>query len=300
MHSSPVEDEKPPLSREATTKEQDEKSVAKLVGLLGPQSPDGKNLPDPSRAEAGAHGSEHAAPTAPVASAEQKMGPLGNRESSAVRSAPSTRWASLGQLIIKVTQVLAPLYFVAGAVIVALDHWEWSDYLSIGGLVGGVASVVGLVGLGRRTLVSDVLQLEAETIASVVNAANELDDLLSKKAEAHQHIDELAIQRKRLEIIVKKASLALFLKEQHRLYENRVAEALDQMPQLRADIDELKRLQVQLRDLEEEIASHEDVKLLTEIMRLSPTHRYMPSSPRAFAELAEDIASAFISVFTRR
>lgn len=104
-------------------------------------------------------------------------------------------------------------------------------------------------------------------IDDINRAAGELESLEKERLEARQDIDGLALQKKRLEVLVRKASLALFLKEQHSLYEKRVLEKLDESTELGSDLVELKRLKDQLNELEEEIENHEDVDLLNEIIR---------------------------------
>lgn len=171
---------------------------------------------------------------------------------------------SLGALLALAILTLAPIYFVLGAVGVPfLDFWTWDKYLTGAGIVGGVASIVGLVGAARpRSLVSEIKQVETSTIQSLQAASDELQRLSERSKEAEGRISELQLQQQRMEVAVRKASLALFLEDQASFSQKRILEEVEKVPRLRAALDDLKRQREELLELEKTLEEDEDVTLL--------------------------------------
>lgn len=180
---------------------------------------------------------------------------------ASVNSRPSRSWGALLALAIL---ALAPIYFALGAVAVPfLGPWTWDKYLTGAGIVGGVASIVSLVGAARpRSLANELKQVETSTIQSLQAASDELQRLSEKSREAEGRISELQLQQQRMEVAVRKASLALFLEDQASFSQKRILDEVEKNPRIRAALDDLQQQRKGLLELEKTIEEDEDVKLL--------------------------------------
>jgi hypothetical protein len=97
--------------------------------------------------------------------------------------------------------------------------------------------------------------------------AEQLEKLQSTRAKTEQEIDGLAIKKKEMELLVKKASLALFLKEQYAHHERQVTEELAKNDRLRIALDSASESAEKIKALDEEIAVDPNVSQLREIIK---------------------------------
>lgn len=181
------------------------------------------------------------------------------------------------------------VYFIGGWIATRFGVVTRDDYFAYAGIVGGLASVAGLLALTRPAITqSDLKSVEIETLKSMVATAEQLDKLQSARAQTVQEIDELAIKKKAMELLVKKASLALFLKEQYSHHERQVLEELAKNDNLRNALSNASESAEKIRALDEEISIDPNVSQLREIIRTAsrrePTFEEMleslPTLPR--------------------
>jgi hypothetical protein len=83
---------------------------------------------------------------------------------------------------------------------------------------------------------------------------------------AENDITSLELRKQQMEVLVRKATLSLFLQEQHNLYKNKVVEAINQNNELSNNLKRLSDTDAKLRALDEEIQKDENVDLLLEII----------------------------------
>ena len=181
------------------------------------------------------------------------------------------------------------VYFIGGWIATRFGVVTRDDYFAYAGIVGGLASVAGLLALTRPAITqSDLKSVEIETLKSMVATAEQLDKLQSARAQTVQEIVELAIKKKAMELLVKKASLALFLKEQYSHHERQVLEELAKNDNLRNALSNASESAEKIRALDEEISIDPNVSQLREIIRTAsrrePTFEEMleslPTLPR--------------------
>lgn len=181
------------------------------------------------------------------------------------------------------------VYFVGGWIATRFGLVTRDDYFAYAGIVGGLASVAGLLGLTRPILTqSDLKSVEIETLKSMAATAEQLDKLQSARAQTVQEIDELAIKKKAMELLVKKASLALFLKEQYSHHERQILDELAKNDKLQIALSNASESAEKIRALDEEISVDPNVSQLREIIRTAslrePTFEEMlgslPTLPR--------------------
>ena len=163
--------------------------------------------------------------------------------------------------------LLCIAYFLGGWVAVYLDLLPKDEYFAYAGIVGGLASVAGLFALTRPALSkSDVQAIELDALKSMTETAEQLQALEATRSKTKAEIGGLEIQKREMELLVKKASLALFLREQHAHHERQVLEEFDKNPSLKEHLRKAGDASAKLQALNEEIESHPNVAQLKEII----------------------------------
>ncbi|MBF6028930.1 hypothetical protein ICY20_14390 [Pseudomonas sp. P115] len=198
------------------------------------------------------------------------------------------------------------VYFVGGWIATRFGVVTKDDYFAYAGIVGGLASVAGLLALTRPAITqADLKSVEIETLKSMAVTAEQLDKLQSARAQTVQEIDDLALKKKAMELLVKKASLALFLKEQYSHHERQVLEEIAKNDNLRIALLNASESAEKVRALDEEISVDPNVGQLREIIRTAsrrePTFEEvlenLPTVPRALFIIFNSLNRSFADVF---
>jgi chromosome segregation ATPase len=168
--------------------------------------------------------------------------------------------------------IAALLFFILGYGAVKFGWLKEDPYLMIATIVGGAASLVGLLSLSRPSISADDLEnLELEALGRVSNLAKELEDAKRAQAETRDEIEQLEVQRKQMEVSVRKAATVLFLREKITRQQERLSEKLQADRELAGLVLNLKNDYEQLGAVGEEITQDPNVELLSDvIMRLRP------------------------------
>ena len=162
------------------------------------------------------------------------------------------------------------LYFVGGWIAVIRDWVPKESYFSYAGLVGGLASVAGLITLVRPGFTkADVQAVEIETLKSMTEKVEQLKALEDERAKTREEIGDLELRKKEMELLVRKASLALFLKEQFTHYEQNILDDINGNPRLKENIEKYIDASDKLDALNEEIDKDKNVSRLREIIKTS-------------------------------
>ncbi|MEK4497420.1 hypothetical protein [Bacillus sp. FSL R12-0069] len=172
--------------------------------------------------------------------------------------------------IILITVIsLCLLYFMGGFIAVKLGFLSSDVYNSYVTLVGGIATICGLFAFTLPKLTTE--DLEHVEIESLKKITNLVDDLNTKKFELnmkHTELTQLDAQKKEMELLVRKASLSLFLQDQFERNESRIIQILEQKQneELLILLKEISKNKDKLDILNEEIQQNEHVDLLNEII----------------------------------
>lgn len=197
--------------------------------------------------------------------------------------------------IFAIVIVLCILYFIGGWVGVYAEWITKDSYFAYAGIVGGLASVAGLFALTRPAITrSDVEAIEIDTLKSMAETAEQLKTLESARAKTREELDDLAVKKKEMELLVKKASLALFLQEQYTHHERQVLEEIARNPRLREDLEKATESAQKLEALNEEIESNPNVQQLKEI--IASASRRQPTLDEAISDLPPTMRRAFLLV----
>jgi hypothetical protein len=191
--------------------------------------------------------------------------------------------------------VLCVLYFLAGWVAVQFGWVDKNDYFAYAGIVGGLASVAGLVSLTRPALgPSDVARIEASALRSIADTTEELEKLRAARSMTEQELGSLELKKKEMELLVRRASLALFLKEQHAYHERAVLEEIDRNSRLKTSLEEATEAGKKLAALNEEIDTHPNVMELKAIIETASMRA--PTIEEALQSLPSSVRRVY-SVF---
>jgi hypothetical protein len=159
------------------------------------------------------------------------------------------------------------LYFVVGGGVALLGWVSTNTYVIGAGVVGGLASVLGLMSLARPALSqSDLDRVEIESLKKLADTSEEIKQLERARVATQEQIVSLEEQKRQMAFLVQKASLALFLQEQHRLYEQRILDAIRADKELAGNLSELATIGEKLDALNEEITRDPNVDLLVRII----------------------------------
>ncbi len=172
--------------------------------------------------------------------------------------------------IFAVVILLCIAYFLGGWIAVSLNLLNKDDYFAYAGIVGGLASVAGLFALTRPALSkSDVQAVELDALRSMTETAAQLQVLEATRSKTRQEIGGLEIKKREMELLVKKASLALFLKEQYAHHERQILEEVERNASLKEHLGKAQDASQKLAALNEEIEANPNVAQLKEIIASS-------------------------------
>jgi len=170
--------------------------------------------------------------------------------------------------------VLSIAYFIIGYLFTLVDWFNKDSYLTFSAIIGGLASVSGLLAFTtNRIEKDDIEKVGIEYFKKVVDSAEELklkeSELISKNealTAKEKEIKELDIKKNELEYLIKKASMSLFLKDQLERTDNRITEIANENKELYRLITQRKTIIQQLKETDEEIKLNPNNDLINEIV----------------------------------
>ena len=171
--------------------------------------------------------------------------------------------------------IFSMLYFVVGLFAVLLGWFPKDTYLTFSGIIGGLASVCGLLsfGIARKISNEDFADVEAAYLKKISDTADRLkdtnDELLDKSRKINstqEELNNLENKKKEMEFLVKKASMSLFLQDQFERHQKRILELVENNGELKVLLEEVEPIKEKLRQLEQEIEENPNVVMLNEII----------------------------------
>lgn len=165
---------------------------------------------------------------------------------------------------------LGLVYLLGGWVATEYGLFKKDTYLFFAAIVATFSSIIGLFAFFRPTISRyDLKQIEMQSLRQFVETSTESEILKTERAETKQELDDLAIRKQEMEVSVKKASLSLFLKDQHLLYEKKLLAEFQKNPDIPKLLLEFQSVREKLEALNEEIETDPNVALLKEIIESS-------------------------------
>jgi hypothetical protein len=186
------------------------------------------------------------------------------------------------------------VYFIGGSIALKFDLVTRDEYFAYAGIVGSLATVAGLLALTRPAITqSDIKSIELETLKSVADTADQLHQLQTARAKTVQEIDGLAVKKKEMELLVKKASLALFLKEQYFYHERKILDEVSKNEALTLALQNAGEAADKISALDEEIAVDPNVQQLRDI--IATASRKEPTFEEALNNLPPVTRTLFLA-----
>ncbi|MBD8198158.1 hypothetical protein IFT35_14650 [Pantoea agglomerans] len=172
--------------------------------------------------------------------------------------------------------LLSAAYFIIGGILVYFEKFLLANYLNGMAIVGFIMTVVCIYALTKPVITqSDLEQLETSSLKSITKTVEELKELKTNKNSTQEEIIDLERRRKEMELLIKKASMALFFREQISYNERRIISEVNKNEIIRTSLLELEEVTAKLKALDEEIALDPEVNflrsILTEASKRPPT-----------------------------
>lgn len=202
--------------------------------------------------------------------------------------------------------LLCIVYFLGGWIAVHYGWFENETYYSYAGIVGGLASVVGLLSFTRPTIShSDLKALELDSLKSITDTSEKLQELERKRAEKEGEIEDLDLKKQEMELLVRKASLALFLKERYEHHQKFILNRIEDDQDLSDSLAEAQDISQKLSALDEEIEADPNVSVLKDIMSaasrrertVSEAIDSLPPPARAIFLISREFLRGFENIF---
>lgn len=207
--------------------------------------------------------------------------------------------------IIAIIILLCIGYFIGGYVAVQFQLITNDQYLTYAGIVGGLASVAGLFSFTRPALTkTDIKALELDSFKSMVESTEQLKILEEQRAQTKTELDDLEIRKKQMELLVKKASMALFLKEQYSQHEQKILTRIKVDETLKESLIQIEEINIKLDALNEEIDKDPNVETLRNVIKsanrretsLDEAVEAMPIITKSIFILARELSKGITSI----
>lgn len=170
--------------------------------------------------------------------------------------------------------ILAVIFFIFGYVLVLLGYLKQENYNQIATIVGGLASIIGLLGFVLPSLkTSDIKNIELETLKSLAKTAEEIQKKEAELTTKQSDLTKLELQKQELEFLVRKASLNLFFKEQMERYYETLDKQISDNKEISRTIKEIKELEYKIVELEIEIEKSPNTENILKIIEEARKHR---------------------------
>lgn len=176
--------------------------------------------------------------------------------------------------------IIAVLFFVVGYVLVILRLLDQPLYNQIATIVGGLASILGLLGFVLPSLkTSDIKSIEINTLKSLAKTAEEIQKKEAELNIKQNDLTKLELQKQELEFLVRKASLNLFFKEQMERYYETLDKQISDNKEISRTISEIKELEFKIEELEIEIEKSPNTENILKIIEEARKHRRTTNDP---------------------
>jgi len=169
-------------------------------------------------------------------------------------------------------------FFPLGYVAVHFNLLDIRLYFTIATIAGSIASALGLLSLLRPAITANDLQsLEVQSLKKISEIAQEIENAKSQRTQTQEEINRLSEQKKEMALLVKKASLSLFLRDRIEKHQTQILAIVQANKELSDLIKEYDQLSEKLAALDEDIEADKNVKVLKEILRIARPSEYYKS-----------------------
>lgn len=162
--------------------------------------------------------------------------------------------------------ILLCIYFL-GAVLSFLGFVSQTVYFNWAGILSGIVTVIGLSSLAKDNFDEEVVKKELEALQKLQKATEELKAIEEVRSEREKTITDLEERQKMMEVLVRKASLSLLLREQAKFYRERLINFIQENKDIQDSIEKLIELNDKQAALNDEIEKDPNVDILKEVIQ---------------------------------
>lgn len=147
----------------------------------------------------------------------------------------------------------------------AYKNWmiDWDGYFKMAAIVGGLASVLSILGL----VFSPLNDLNSQRLKDLAQKTEEYEIKQQELQEATTQINRLQLKREDLEALVDKASLSLYYKSELKSMYGRLHVLLDNSEDITKLVDEIQIMECDAKKLDCEIEKNEDISEIIAIIQ---------------------------------
>lgn len=171
--------------------------------------------------------------------------------------------------------VCAILFFAGGGIATWQGFLDVSTYALIGGIVGSLASTIGLLAFASPRLTdSDMLSVENKLVQRLAETTASLNEYEDKISENKEELEQLQKDRLEIELLVRQASVKVFLEEKLRRLSEEIDERVSADSTLFKWLLEYEETKASVAEIDAKITKSERAELIKEVIgELEPSRR---------------------------
>jgi vacuolar-type H+-ATPase subunit I/STV1 len=159
------------------------------------------------------------------------------------------------------------LFFAFGALLAWRGTLETATYILVTGVIGSVASVIGLIALSTpRLTTKDLRGVETELFNTVAEQLKAAKDSEEKLATNKEELSKLQRERSEIELLVRQASLKVFYEERLRNIAAELENRLTRDEMLTRLFDEYNEVLERVQELNATISQSPRADLINAIL----------------------------------
>jgi hypothetical protein len=163
--------------------------------------------------------------------------------------------------------LLVALFFAFGALLAWRGTLETATYILVTGVIGSVASVIGLIALSTpRLTTKDLRGVETELFNTVAEQLKAAKDSEEKLATNKEELSKLQRERSEIELLVRQASLKVFYEERLRNIAAELENRLTRDEMLTRLFDEYNEVLERVQELNATISQSPRADLINAIL----------------------------------
>ena len=155
--------------------------------------------------------------------------------------------------------VVAVLSYVLGAILAWRNLLiDWDEYLKIVAVVGGLASVIGVIGL----VLSPIRDLNSQVLKDLAHTTEEFERKQEMLEKATQEIKTLELKKEDLNALVEKASLSLYYKAELKRMYDKLNKMIDSSEDISNLLKTIAKMEEDAQTLGCEIERNKDISVI--------------------------------------
>jgi hypothetical protein len=175
----------------------------------------------------------------------------------------------------------AILFFIGGGIAVWQGVLGVATYALVGGIVGSIASTIGLLAFASPRLTEkDVLSVESQLVQRLADATTSLNEYETKISENKEELQQLQRDRLEVELLVRQASVKVFLEEKLKRLAEEIEERVISDTTLTDWLIEHEKSIEKVKEIDGQIASSNRADLIREVIG-----DLQPSDKKLFVEV---------------